>query len=491
MKLKFRRAQSEVIGGLIVLTILFMIAMPVILDTFRGIQWRSEIAEKSLDKYRSMLNEKITLEPADPVITGGLPGLWINNTGTISVYLRYLYMIYVGNGTIYRIYDLRNIEPHVTPDIVNVTKYGGPGPVYKLNPGESLLIIFSDEISRIPLSVKVSTDSGMIHPVTGTSSVLLTTRESGSRSSQGGVFNPEEGYYAGSGNELLDEGSIIAWRPRLYITLDAGVSEYRIYTDPANPALSKIELEVTRATIIINGKTYRVSGSLVVEGFLGVFQPYTTGAEERGAKRIFLNGYATRVSVEETTLDEGGIIMLGPQSYGVEDIDGDGTDELVAFSLHVWPTLSSTVNPDSDENGDLDLDGLAWSYVYDEEVEEADYVRLTAKIMYTYKAYDLNGDSCPLPEQSYTIVAAALWRKMGDGWKLVEIRPYLFAPGQAVIQIDERFILDGRGEYRVGLILYDPYTMYRVETSGRGSYCFLELTHAIEYLAVEYGQING
>ncbi|MCE4621679.1 MAG: hypothetical protein F7B95_04505, partial [Desulfurococcales archaeon] len=107
VRIRHRRGQAEVIGGLIVLTIIFMLALPIILNSFQSMQWTASQAKTELERQRLAYNEKIAVGGVNPnselaVRAGWIPGVWINNTGTVEVTLKYLYLIDLYNNTIYK-----------------------------------------------------------------------------------------------------------------------------------------------------------------------------------------------------------------------------------------------------------------------------------------------------------------------------------------------------------------------------------------------------
>lgn len=192
-----RKGQSEVIGGLIVLTVLFMFAIPVIMNAYYSIIQTGQEVKASLTTGKKELNEKLSIAPVNPYNAlarkhGWIPGVWINNTGTVSVRLDKLYLVDIKNNKIYKVYDLTyarpwdNIAKSGTPDIakmildVNAAGEGinppGPGQPITLQPGENLLIVFDSSLLSVAkhLIVLVESYSGIIYPIVNNPTLAQT-----------------------------------------------------------------------------------------------------------------------------------------------------------------------------------------------------------------------------------------------------------------------------------------------------------------------------
>jgi hypothetical protein len=185
---KLSRGQAEVLGGLIVLTILFAMAVPLLLTYVQRASAVNQITEMERSKAIRALNEKVTImgvQPTDP----DFPAIWINNTGTITVQLDYLYLVDSVNKEIIYIIDLKyirtsTIESNTTiKDIVRGIKFYGTsepplGQPITLQPGAAVKILINGTNPLIKdrerfIVVRVETVPGIIHPIQDLTSATL------------------------------------------------------------------------------------------------------------------------------------------------------------------------------------------------------------------------------------------------------------------------------------------------------------------------------
>ncbi|MCE4599930.1 MAG: hypothetical protein F7C81_07020, partial [Desulfurococcales archaeon] len=530
---RYRRGQAEVIGGLIVLTIIFMLALPIILNSFQSMQWTASQAKTELERQRLAYNEKIAVGGVNPsselaVRAGWIPGVWINNTGTVEVTLKYLYLIDLYNNTIYKIFDLRYTRPGHPPLVVkmlkNVDVSGVSEPLpplgepIRLGPGENLLIVFNESILPLApyLIVKVSTESGILHPLTGGaggSQTLYPSRTGGIGGGTGGVtwrgvFVPLSGFYFRGASELLSAGEVYAWKPPILVEGDISYRESFIYDDNTHPGLYKIRIVVDSTsnlyiTILDKNNPLRVISSfrvrlrggdiLVIKGFLGTYYTYSQAVAFLGsADYTYVSGYANEIVVNGGTIaSASGIIRLDDwaASVDVTDFDGNGINELTVYSLLNGPNYDTRIDNDADVDGSQYYDALAWTYIAARDISNIDYIKISAKINYYWTATFSSLTGCPASPRNLKIFALAIWKydEATGTWKLYQYKDYGFKIDKPIqFQATTVFPVDRSGTYRVGVIFYDNYRDF----DGAGYSCWIDFTLSLEHLVVEYGVLN-
>ena len=533
VRLRHRRGQAEVIGGLIVLTIIFMLALPIILNSFQSMQWTASQAKTELERQKLAYNEKIAVGGVNPnselaVRAGWIPGVWINNTGTVEVTLKYLYLIDLYNNTIYKIFDLRYTRPGHPPLVVkmlkNVDVSGVSEPLpplgepIRLGPGENLLIVFNESILPLApyLIAKVSTESGILHPLTGGaggSQTLYPSRTGGVSGGAGGVtwrgvFVPLSGFYLRGASELLSTGEVFAWKPPILVVGDIPYRESFIYDDNAYPGLYKIRIVVdTRSTLYITvldtsnplralySYTIRLNDGdvLIIKGFLGTYYTYSQAVSFwSSADYTYVSGYAHEIILNgEQVIGISGNIRLDNWvvSIDVTDFDGNGINEVTVYSLLNGPNYDSKIDNDADVDGSQYYDALAWTYIAARDISNIDYIKISAKINYYWTATFSSLTGCPASPRNLRIFALAIWKydEATGAWRLYQYKDYGFKIDKPIqFQATTVFPVDRSGTYRVGVIFYDNYRDF----DGAGYSCWVDFTLSLEHLVVEYGMLN-
>ncbi|MCE4622642.1 MAG: hypothetical protein F7B19_04945 [Desulfurococcales archaeon] len=528
MPKRTRRGQSEVIGGLIVLTLLFMFAIPVVMNTYYSMIKTGEEVKTSLHQEKTSFNEKLSVGPVNPNSelaqrAGWIPGVWINNTGTVSVTLDKLYLVDVYNDTIYKVYDLKYARPLNTPDIskmlidVKATGVASPPPptgqAITLQPGETLLIVFNTTFLNIAPNVIVLVEStnGILHPVAGaTGTQTLYPGRPSTGGVQGlwrGIFAPQSGFSLRGYNELSKYGTYYAWRPPIFVQtvsaswwnwLNPTAIDYThsfIYEDPEYPGLYMLDIGSYDSFFLYietpNGYDYLYIDydyTIYIHGFVGT---YDTG---RGT---YISGYAYEILVYD---DRGKLIYhygpydpvdLGSRGITESDFDGNGIQEITFYSYLNGPTYTSSqrINNDADGDGNYLTDSLVWTYMVARDISGVDYVKVTVKLNY-YWTTTFTRTGCPDWNYRHLKVFSIVVWKYNDStgsWEVAQYQNYGYTSEKPVqFQKTAIFPLEHNGTYRVGIMIYDNYR----DWDGYGYQCWTDFTMSLEHMIVEYGVYN-
>lgn len=167
-----RRGQAELIGGLIVLTLILLILIPLLLQVLLDYRRLVEEQSRVVMGQSERLAEKILvswLSPLDP----RYPAFWVNNTGTIRVSIKMIYVVdVVSNRLIYAL-NLSEYEPGMGRPITSIVVYPAGVSLSRsqltLNPGESALVTVDPRVivNYRRIAVALLSDRGVIHPVQG------------------------------------------------------------------------------------------------------------------------------------------------------------------------------------------------------------------------------------------------------------------------------------------------------------------------------------
>jgi len=516
-----RRAQSEVLGGLIILTLIFMFAIPALITLYYANVQASQAAARTIAEAQANLNEKLAIGPVDPnnpiaQRADWIPGVWINNTGTVAVTLDKLYLVDETNKTIFMVYDLRYTRPvnttYIREMLLNPQEgYSDPlpptGEPITLQPGDKLLIVFNKTLLPIApnLIVLVESASGILHPIAGGGGVptLYPGRPQllPANGTWRGIFQPQSGFNL-TGELLLKRGEAWAWRPKIQVyTCDrngtpAGVdySKSFIYDDVKYPGLYRIYLEVEdpsgsngNATYYLcitknkNSNKYEIDGKKVeIYGYVGTYDP------ESG--KTYISGYAYKVYIDgEEVSSASKPKILNNNSIDVTDFDGNGVDELTFYSYLNGPEYDELENIDADGDNSIYKDALVWTYMVSRDISGVDFIKITIKSNYYWTTTYWRG--CPdWDTRDLRIYALVVWEYQDNGkWKVHQFKEFMFVSTKP-LQFQETavFPVSRDKTYRVGVLFYDNYR----DWEGLGYSCYTDFTFTIEHLIVEYGVYN-
>ena len=526
MKLRARprRGQSEVVGGLIVLTLLFLFAVPVILNVYYANIKAGQEARLGVAETLSKLNEKISIGPLDPnspaAVQGGWQiGVWINNTGTTSVTLDKLYLVDYLNNTLFAVLDLRYARPdnntYIRAMFIDFEQGAGqePPPAGEpivLGPGQTLLIIFNETLLPAApyLVALVESDNGLLHPLVGGGAPkpIYPGRPSklAGAGAWRGIFAPQSGFSLRGYDELTKTGIAYAWRPPLHVypvdrygyLTDIDYDYSFIYEDPNYPGLYMLDIGVDETVwlrvVDPNGgvDTYKVKSGYTIKvyGFVGT---YDAGGNGYGT---YFNGYAFRVEVLNTAgtvvysaeWDEP--VMLDDDSITRLDFDGNGIDELAVYSYLNGPNVDTKINIDADGDGSTYRDALAWTYMVARDISGIDFIKITVKINYYWTTVFVPGNEPDWEVRRLKVFAIVVWKyDPGENkWEVYQYKNFGYTSEKPVqFQQTAVFPVEYNGTYRVGVIFYDNYRDF--------DYAFntwTDFTLSLEHIIVEYGVHN-
>ncbi len=225
-----RRGQGEIIGGLIVVTVLLAILAPMLLGLILGYSNTVSKAQSASLVNDLAANERVAVrgipEGSQLAASGWFPGVEIVNTGTIAVDLVTMYLIDATTGEIFAAVDLTKARGGT--GIIEAMYYSGgelppAGEPIRLNPGETLRVKFNTTIVSVEVArnlfVKVESARGVLHPKGGSVEETVVPEVpaglaagTGSGSGSAEVANEFDNYL-----DFVRGGSIEVWRPKALI----------------------------------------------------------------------------------------------------------------------------------------------------------------------------------------------------------------------------------------------------------------------------------
>ncbi len=400
-----RRGQSEVIGGLIVLTLLFAFATPLLLSNYySGIRTGTQV-QQNLAATQTAFNEKITvtpIPPTSPLAKIAYPAVYINNTGTVRVVISKVILLDRVNNTVYAILDMRyarnGTNPLVYGVLVNVTGPSllgayqpPPGQPIVLQPGESMLLMFNKSLASIAqnLIVLVETGRGLLMPNAGAGASGPQLTLAGTSTTSGvlakqyawrGIFSPQSGFILRGAADLEKEGNYYTWTPPLLVmTLTAKYSWWGIYLEPNADGFQSTFIYddvkyaglyrvtwVPNSTYFLyvydrnNGTYYYFEVSsynkIIIYGYVGSYDTHNNevwidgfafAVYIQGSFKYWINGVYQGWSGNYLLVDNRPV-NLGTDGITTGDLDGNGVSELVFYSLMNGPTVASPYDVDAD-----------------------------------------------------------------------------------------------------------------------------------------------
>ncbi len=548
-----RRGQAEIIGGLIVLTLIFMFAVPIMLNAYYGAQRSVQATREAQLSLATGLNERLAVGPVLPtelaLRAGWIPGVWINNTGTTPVTLSKLYLINTYNNTIYAIIDLRTARPGgigggelITKMLLNpVAGLGVSEPLppagtpITLNPGDNLLIVFNQTklmgVAQF-LVARVESASGILHPLLGGGGGAGEQTLLGGRPGAGGegavggagvlwrgVFAPQSGFSLRGYDDLAKSGEMYAWRPPLHVYPDVDSDwwyepedldyyESFIYEDPEYPGLYYLYIRVAESTYLIIDEdwTTRVvcdvySGyTIIVRGFVGT---YDTGGDGYGT---YFNGYAFEVSVlgrdgsEKCHIGPFEPVRLTDESIRASDFDGNGIQEITFYSYLNGPNYSpdDRVNIDADYSPDYTAyndyskvrDALVWTYMVARDLSGIDYVSVTVKVNYYWTTTFSSSTGCPSWNYRHLKIFSIIVWRYNNSTRSWEVYQYQNFGFTSEKPVQfQPTVTFPLNRHEIYRVGVMFFDNYR-DWDGYGYWCFTDFTMTLEHMIVEYGVVN-
>ncbi|WP_148706373.1 hypothetical protein [Aeropyrum camini] len=507
-----RRGQAEVIGGLIIITILLVFLLPLALQTVSDVVRIGSEAKQAETRVDIRLKEELTIRGTTQEEMGDLwPSVWIENTGTVPVTLRYLYLIDKTTGEPVAVLDMSNARSGsnsliakviLNPDENLTGIEPPPGEYITLSPGDRLLIVFNSAhpLMEDPtkLRVRVLSAEGVLHPrgsgAQGQGDLVPPTSETQEFQPWKGALSPYAGFKLLGGNEIVSNGELTAYQPRIEITSPIEVSYYQtfIYDDPDHPGMYRIYLRPAESFLIETnyGDCYISSGSDVnFLGFMGTYHFNTYSTFWGEVSTVYIYGYAADIVVNNSScFGEKGIKSIDPGgSWEISDFDANNVEELVFYSYKNGPNYTPQ-NVDADKDGSSREDTLMWSYIISRDISGQDFITVTLKINYYWTM--IHSGSGVEPTRALRLFAVATWEydEATGTWHLRHFRDVTYVnekPRQ--FKFTTVFPLDRSKTYRVGILFYDHY---RELEDADGNTAWIDFTYGLEYIIVEYGKYN-
>ncbi len=464
-----RIGQSELIAGVLILSVIFAAVIPLMLRIqTSSVKMQQNIINKA-DFIRLRNTELLSMNGVagtpKNIAKGIYPGLWINNTGSIPVTLHTLILVNKNTGNLDYIINLSEVGAPFNPDSIISWAVINPGtnpiklqkgyyPVLK--PGDSLLI----KLSMTPTEAsnyifKVITATGNVMPKGGSSAYIIPSTTGGGTEWRG-IFYPTSGFRLIGADQILAHSTVLAERP-LGIADDGYVDHVTrsyIYDDYEHPGYYIVG--------------YQLSDGYSVEyrGFIGTFY--------MGTDYVYIDGYYLQKYIDGILVDTAGKKVFSyPSSFGVEyDYDNNSVKELGI----------NTIQTDADKDGNPYDDTLVMKILIDKDITNADYIHISAKVTYDYYIRVINQlrDNYRMDLRIFYV---ALYKYTSAGWRFVHYKDVPFSEfGPRSFVFDASFPLNRSDIYRVVVMLLDPYT-----ETGRNYY---EFYVGLEYLFVEWGINN-
>ncbi len=518
---RLSRGQAGVIGGIVIIAILFSIALPLILQYQRsgqkvveGSTKKAELMEKRIDEILTVRGIPITQET---LLSGLAPGFWVNNTGSIPVSIKRIWLTY-SNGTIYAIIDMA--DPLQSGIIESITINPGTPYAYTisstdqgtlpvLQPGDSMHVKLKPLPDLDQIYIHVESGLGVMHPRIGEGQPLVPQATGGGTSggtggTWKGIYMPISGIKLVGYKELMASGRVEAWTPpiRVYseqytwfgLTLEPSTFSYSesfIFDDPQYPGLYMIRVKAS-SSFYVHYYNYETgeeddvpisSGEYVcIRGFVGTYDV------------DYFSGWAFEIDVGTSPscgnpivkgTSKRNVTALGINIYdGGLDYDGNGVDELVMFS-HLNGPLVTELDTDADSEGGPQPDALVWEYMVSRDISNSDFIKVTGKVNYYWTATYYG--SCPSTFRHLKIFAVVIYEYVNGSWIISQYKDYEYTsekPRQ--YNFEAVFPVNRTGIYRVGILFYDNYRDF----DGEGYSCYIDFTYTLEHLLVEYGVNN-
>lgn len=511
-----RRAQSELIAGVLVLAVLFTAVIPLMLRIQLSTLTRQENMINKAKFLQLRSEETLSIsgvpETQQNLLRGIFPGIWINNTGSVPVTLHTLILINRTTGRIVSIIDLSQIGiPQTAPSIVEwaVINPGTPNPEHlvkgiypTLQPGDSLLIkldMTADQASNCYF--RVVTARGNVLPSTGMGVAYLVppaTLAGGGAGVWRGLFYPLSGFKLIGYDQIVKSSSLTLLQGSNEIKAKTYFLTSLIWDDPQHPGLYMITLrpETNGGTLYINGRDYsdllNSNYYLVITGFIGTYEFLKVSGFIYDYTENFIHGYftdlymcpvsnydpLTSTSLKACTLEIAGNIATLTNATGLireEDIDKNGIPELVLDTI-------------SGGNGNSDT--LALRVMISRDITNADYVKVSAKIT-SYWLFSFTGyaDLSSIRKLRIAMIAIYKFDPQSGEWVFSGYKDITFSTAKPrTFVFNAVFPVNRSNIYRVAVFLYDPYIeVYDPNTWDGGT---VEFRVGLEHLLVEWGINN-
>ena len=498
MKLRISKAQSELIAGVLILSVIFTAVIPLMLriqTSVNQVQTNGIYREEFLQSRREELLSIGGIPPTSSNLRANLvPGVWINNTGTIPVTLESLLLISKESNKLAYFVSMKYLENNPIVSWAILSEGSSkvrltPGTYPTLQPGSSLLIRFDLSIDKAKnYIVKVVTSTGNILPKqSSTLNNLVPPAIYGGGFGWKGIFMPVSGFTLIGYNEIVKNSNITLLRGSHTtsdgVLYDDAFSQSFIWDDPEHPGFYMVTIE----------SSYGSSWD-VYTGFLGTYQFYSTSDWRTSTQYNYVNGYYVNYYVCDSSfnpetntpssysgcvLDVSGSIVNEGNSTGAireEDMDHNGVPELVL----------DTIN----NNNNNWYDTYAMKVMVSKDITNADFIRVSTKINYYWKML-FSGSVNLAGIRKLRIAMIAIYKldKSTGKWVFTHYKDLIFSTAKPrTFSFDAVFPVNRTDIYRVAVFLYDPYTeVIDPSDNGNGG---VEFRVGLEYVLAEWGVNN-
>lgn len=491
MKLRVSRAQSELIAGVLILSVMFVAVIPLLLRIQTSVN-QAQINNVYREEFLQIKREESLAIGGIPPTPSNLranlvPGVWINNTGTVPVTLESLLLISKTTNNLAYFISMKYLENN--PIVSWAVIYAGdskvrlvPGTYPTLQPGCSLLIRFNLNVNEAKnYIVKIVTSTGNVLP--GQPSPLnnlVPPTTYGGGLGWMGMFMPISGFKLIGYDEIVKNSNITLIRGSNYVLYDGTFSKSFIWDDPEHPGFYMVTIE----------KSFDGSWD-VYTGFLGTYQFYSSGFWSTTYNYVngtYVNKYTcdssfnpvidTPSSYPGCRLAYSGTLVNEDNSTGAirkEDMDHNGVPELVL----------DTIN-----NNNNWYETYALKVMISKDITNADYIRVSTKINYYWKMlFRGSVDLAGIRKLRIAMIAIYKLDKATGRWVFTHYKDLIFSTAKPrTFSFDAIFPVNRSDIYRVAVFLYDPYTeVIDPSDNGEGG---VEFRVGLEYVLVEWGINN-
>ncbi len=511
-----RRAQSELIAGVLILAVLFTAVIPLMLRIQLSTLSRQEnIINKA--KFLQLRNEETLSISGVPqtqqnLLRGIFPGIWINNTGSVPVTLHTLMLINRTTGKVVSIIDLSQIGTPQPPNSIVEWAVINPGSANQellvrgkyptLQPGDDLLIKLAIPAERASqYYFRVVTARGNVLPSSGTGVAYLVppaTLAGGGGGVWRGLFYPISGFKLIGYNQIVKSSSLALLQGSNEIEVKTYFLTSLIWDDPQHPGFYMITLrpETRGGILYVNGRDYsnllNSNYYLVITGFIGTYEFLKVPGLIYDYTENFIHGYfsdlyicpassydpLTSTSLNVCTLEITGNIVTLTNATGLireEDLDKNGIHELVLDTI---------------SGGNGDSDALALRVMISRDITNADYIKVSAKIT-SYWLFSFTGyaDLSSIRKLRIAMIAIYKFDPRSGEWVFSGYKDITFSVAKPrTFMFNAVFPVNRSNIYRVAVFLYDPYIeVYDPNTGDGGT---VEFRVGLEHLFVEWGVNN-
>ncbi len=542
-----KRGQAGVIGGIIILAIIFSIAVPLLIHYQKGSETIVTKMSEKVNVAYERLNEKLDVQgvplTSENILADLVPGVFINNTGTQPATVKRLWLLWK-NGTIFAIIDLAN---YTASNLVErITLNPGtpqetllqPGQLPTLQPGETMHIKLTLTLEEAQnLAVYAETTRSILHPRTEMpSDVMPPATEAGGGGGEGagwkGLYMPVTGLKYVGYDEITRYARVEEYVPPIRIhaygydiwgSYREGIefASSFIFDDPDYPGLYMIVIEVRYGYSWYQYLEYDIDPTgaggtldlpntyyLIIKGFVGT---YTVNQHSDGYQVTVIHGRCFEVYIDPDgeigpsdtpVISYPDPVQITGQPWDRIDLDENGVPELVYYTSMVY---YGGADNDADEDGYSLSDSGVLQVMFTQDITQADFIRVNVKLTYSWVMtfYSTAGAASGFRQLRIASIMLFEYNETTNTWHLRHYKDYWFVDSKPItIVFEATFPVERTKIYRVVVYLYDPYRSIPLDDQGlvfddptypdssRNTYSKLDFTIGLEHVVIEYGIVN-